>query len=110
MKINSKINKRVNESVADCRKAITEATIELLKMIAEPGQEVVFGKVLFMHNFKGGNSETWLADRISYCDGRGDNDFFITNMDDDFPASSFFISLDNLIRIYEEVRKVVRNY
>lgn len=110
MKINAKINKRVNESVADCRKVLVDATIELLKKIAEPGQDVVFGKILIMHHFKGGNSETWLADRIAYMDGRGDEPFFITNFGDDYPASSFFISLDHLQTIYEEVRRIVREY
>ena len=37
MKINPKINKRVNDSVAECRKVIVNATIELMKEIAEPG-------------------------------------------------------------------------
>lgn len=110
MKINPKINKRVNESVAECRKVIVNATIELMKKIAEPGQEVFFDKILIMHHFKGGNSETWLADRISYGNGRGGNDFFITNLGDDYPASSFFLSLDHLQTIYNEVRKIVLNH
>ena len=110
MKINSKINKRVNESVADCRRVLTEATIELLKQIgAESGQDVMFGKVLIMHHFKGGNSETALADRIAYMEGHGDN-YIITTLGNDHPASSFFMSLDNLQTIYNEVRNIVRNY
>jgi len=110
MKINPKINKRVNESVADCRKVLTNATIDLLKMIAEQGQDVVFGKILIMHHFKGGNSETWLADRIAYASGKNGNDFFITALGDDYPASSAFISLDNMQIIYDEVRRIIREF
>lgn len=105
MKINPKINKRVNDSVADCRKVIVNATIELMNKIAKPGQEVTFNKILIMHHFKGGNSETWLADRIAY-----ESDFFITKLDDDYPTSSFVLSLDHLQTIYNEVRKIVLNY
>ena len=110
MKINSKINKRVNESVAECRKVITEATIELLKKIgAEVGQDVVFRHTLILHNFKNETSETILADRIAYMDSQNGSQFYVTQFDDEYWGSSCFLSIDNMLRIYDEVRSLVRS-
>ena len=108
MKINPKINKRVKDSVAECRKCLTDATIELLKMIAEPGQDVVFDKILILHQERSGMTETVLANRIAYCTGRGDSEFYILGMGEDGTASNMFLSLSNLQTIYNDVRKVVR--
>ena len=108
MKINPKINKRVNESVADCRKVITDATIELLKMIAEPAQDVVFDSVLIMHQrYNSRATETILANEIAYMDGRGGDGFYIIRMGERC-RSSLFLSLDSLLLIYNEVKKVVQ--
>ena len=111
MKINSKINKRVNESVAECRKEITLSTIELLKQLgAEEGQDVVFRHTLILHNFKQGTSETILADRIAYMmDNRNGGHFYVTQFNDEYWGSSFFLSIDNMLRIYDEVKAVVRS-
>ena len=110
MKINSKINKRVNESVAECRKAITESTIELLKKLgAEVGQDVVFRHTLILHNFKNETSETILADRIAYMDSRNGSQFYVTQFNDEYWGSSYFLSIDNMLRIYNEVKRLVRS-
>ena len=110
MKINSKINKRVNESVAECRKVITEATIELLKKIgAEVGQDVVFRHTLILHNFKNETSETILADSIAYMDSQKGSQFYVTQFNDEYWGSSCFLSIDNMLRIYNEVRSLVRS-
>lgn len=107
MKIYAKINKRVNESVAECRKVIVEATIELMRKIAEPGQDVVFNKILIMHQRNSANTtETLLADRIAYMDGRDGNSYYVFRMGDKY-GSNIFVSLDNLMLIYNEVKKVV---
>ena len=112
MKINAKINKRVNESVADCRKVLTEATIELLKKIARPGDDVFFDRTLFLYQTKDNVSETILINNIVYSNGRGGQEFYIVSMGDDnrFCKSDIMLSLSNLQVIYEEVRKLVRNY
>lgn len=108
MKINSKINKRVNESVAECRRVITEATIELLKKIAEPAQDVAFDNILIMHQrYNSKTTETFLASRIAYMDGRGGDGFYIFRIGERC-GSSLFLSLDNLMLIYNEVKKVVK--
>lgn len=107
MRIDSKITNKVNESVAECRKCLTDATIALLKTLgAESGQDVLFGKMLILHHFKGGNSETMLADRIAYMEGA----YIITTLAGNHPASSYFISIDNLQTIYNEVRNIVRKH
>ena len=108
MKINPKINKKVTESVADCRKVLTDATIDLLRMIAEPAQDVMFGKTLIMfQRYNDKTTETVLAGSIAYMDGRGGDDFYIYRLGEKY-GSSIFLSLDNLRLIYNEVRKLVR--
>ena len=112
MRINAKMNKQVNESVADCRKVITEATIELLKKIAKPGQDVFFDRTLILYQTKANVSETILFNNIAYADGRGGREFYIVSMGDDnrFCKSDVMLSLSNLMAIYDEVRALVRNY
>lgn len=110
MKINSKINKRVNESVAECRRVITEATIELLKKLgAEAVQDVVFRHTLILHNFENETSETILADRIAYMDSGNGSQFYYTQFNDEYWGSSCFLSIDNMLRIYDEVKCLVRS-
>lgn len=112
MKINPKINKRVNDSVAECRKVLINTTIELLKKIAEPGQDVLFDRTLIIHQTNKDFSETFIADRIAYSIGRSDSEFYIISMEDEdeFCKSDIMLSLSNLQVIYEEVRKIIRKY
>ena len=108
MKIKTKTNKRVNNAVAECRKAITESTIELLKQLgAEVGQDVVFHHTLILHNFKNETGETILADRIAYMDSRNGSQFYVTQFNDEYWGSSCFLSIDNMLRIYDEVKRLV---
>lgn len=108
MKIKTKTNKRVNNAVAECRNAITESTIELLKQLgAEVGQDVVFRHTLILHNFKYETSETILADRIAYMDSRNGSQFYVTQFNDEYWGSSCFLSIDNMLRIYDEVKRLV---
>lgn len=119
MKINAKINKRVNESVADCRRVITEATVELLKKLGlQEWETVSTGKTLILYQTdKNGNSDTILVNRISYSTDRSGQ----TNVDTAFGCDDNFqfcrtsrfdsvtgISLSNLEVIYNEVRRLVR--
>jgi hypothetical protein len=109
MKINPKINKQVAESVAECRKVIIGATIELLKSIgADSGQDVTFKKTLFLFQHNGNTTETIIADRIMWCDGRGDKPFYMLEMDGSMHKSDMMLSLSNLMTVYKEVRNVVR--
>lgn len=108
MKINSKINKRVNESVAECRKVITEATIELLKSIGvENGQDASLLKTLFLFQSKGNTTETVICNMIAYED-RSCNPYIIVRHGDEY-HSSFFMSIDSLLAIYDAVKAVVRS-
>lgn len=107
MKINPRINKQVNESVAECRQCIVNATIELLKKLgATHGQTVALRKVLFVHQFKYGRSETRPADTIWYFDNNGRR--FCTCFGDDYYASSDVLTIDNLLLVYNEVKRLVR--
>ena len=109
MKIDSKINKRVNESVANCRKVITEATIELLKKIGvNRGEFVSFGKIMIFYQMKDNLSETITCDRISYCDDENGDSFFLLYMSDKPQKNSYVLSLSNLQYVYNEVRRLVR--
>ena len=108
MKINSKINKRVNESVAECHKVLVDAIIELLKQIgAKDGQDVLFRKILFLYESFNNTTETKLADRIAYCKREGHTPYIIISMGSDCTASDAYLSLSSLELIYNEVRKIV---
>lgn len=108
MKINRSIQKRVDKSVLECRNVIVEATIELMKNLgAESGQDVVFPKTLFLFQHKGSTTETIVADRIAWCDGRGDKDFYMLENDGKMHRSDLMLSLSSLIVVYKEVKKVV---
>ena len=109
MKINPKINKRVNESMADCRKVLTEATIELLKSLkAEDSQDVLLGRILILYQSNGDVSTTVLADKIAYLSGRGDSPFYLVYIGDACTGSSLTLSISNMQIIYDEVRRLVR--
>ena len=109
MKINSKINKRVNESVAECRRVITEATIELLKKTcAAIGEDVPFGKVLIFFQMRNGQSETIVCDSIFYSESEGNDSFFILYMGGKPVENSYMLSLSNLQYVYNEIVKLVR--
>ena len=111
MKINPKINERVNNSVAECRKVLVDATIELLKSIgAETGQDVLFTKTLFLFQHKGNTTETVVCDRISFGP-KEEIPFLIVSMGEaGMVKSSIFMPISTLQAIYEEVREVVREY
>jgi len=109
MKINSKINKRVNESVAECRKVITEATIELMKKTgADIGEDVPFGKVMIFFQMKNGLSETIVCNSILYSESEGNDSFFILYMGGKPQMNSNMLSLSNLQYVYNEIVKLVR--
>ena len=109
MKINSKINKRVNESVAECRRVITDATIELLKKTgAAIGEDVPFGKVLIFFQMRNGQSETIVCDSILYSESEGNDSFFILYFGDKPAKNSAMLSLSNLQYVYNEIVKLVR--
>ena len=109
MKNYSKINKRVNDSMANCRKVLTESTIELLKMLGtENEQDVEFDHILFMHSSKGNVNETTLVDRIAYCDVRA-TPFYMVSCGQKFYESSSFLSIDKMFAIFEEVKRLVRH-
>ena len=109
MKINPKINKRVNDSVAECRKVIIEATIELLKSIgAECGEDVSLGKMLFLYQNRGNTTKTAVCNMISYEDGCG-NPYYLVAKGDGPHNISFLMSFDNLLVIYDAVKAVVRS-
>lgn len=109
MKINPKHNKAVANAAHELRKTLTEHTIALLKLIgAESGQDVVFDKILILHERKkNGIMETILVDRLCYSENGKPS--YITEMDGKFHWS-FYLSLDSMETIYDEVYKLVRKY
>ena len=113
MKVNPKINNEVKASVEECRNKITKATIELLKKIgANQGEDVVFGRTLFLVQTKDNVSETIVADRISYADTENcfKGSFYCISFDGEYTRSNLFLSLSNLMIVYKEVLRVVRKY
>ena len=115
MKIKPSVNKNVTAAVKNCREVLVSETIGLLKQIgAEQGQDVLFRKMLFLYQHKGNTTETIICDRIAYCGvGRNGNGYYMVSMGKDeyvAPASDLFLSLSSLQIIYDEVRRVVREY
>jgi len=110
MKINPKHNKIVGNAAYELRKVLVEQTIELLKLIgAEVGDDVMFDKILILHQRKNnGLTETIVADQLSYNDS-GKAPYYILSLGDNL-ASSFFLSIDCLQVVYNEVYKVVRKH
>lgn len=108
MKISRKINNRVNESVAECRKTFTDVTIELLKMLGtKPTQPVMFREMLILYQHKGNKTLTLIADRIYYCETEGGDPFYMISTDNDNFTTSTFLSLSNMQIIYNLVRWLV---
>ena len=111
MKVNPKITKQVNDSVAECHEMIKNAIIILLKQIgAKKGDVVVFDRILFLYQTKDNVSETILADRIMWDTSARGIDYLITSLDNKMAAIDRQLTLSNLFAIYNEVLKVVRNY
>lgn len=110
MKINHKHNKIVGNAAYELRKVLVEQTIELLKLIgAEVGDDVKFDKILILHQRKNnGLTETIVANQLSYNDS-GKAPYYILELGDNL-ALSFFLSIDCLQVVYNEVYKVVRKY
>ena len=109
MKINPKINKRVNDSVEECHKVITEATVELLKSIgAECGEDVSLRNTLFLFQNKDNNTtKTIVFNMVAYED-RGSKPYLIVRHGDSYHAS-YFMSINNLLTIFYAVKAVVRS-
>ena len=112
MKIKSSIGKNVTAAMANCREVLVQETINLLKLIgAECGQDVMLGRILFLHQRKENTTETVVCDRIAYGpDHCASRFYFVSMADNEMCQSSMFLSIDSLQAIYEAVRKVVREH
>lgn len=114
MKIKPSVNKNVTEAVKNCREVLVNETIGLLKqMRTEPGEDVLLGKALFLYQHRGNTTETVVCDRIAYAGREGSESYYIVSMVDDAHVpyqSDMFLTIDSLRTIYEEVRRVVREY
>ena len=115
MKIKPSIGKNVSVAVQNCHEVLVAETINLLKTIgAEQGQEVLLKRMLILFQAKpDGTSETIVCNRIAYAGREGSQPYYIVSMgkDEDVPyRSDLMLSLTNLQAIYEEVRRVVREY
>lgn len=115
MKIKSSIGKNVTEAVRNCREVLVQETVNLLKQIgAEQGDDVLLKRMLILFQTKpDGTSETIVCNRIAYAGREGSTPYYIVSMgkDEEVPyRSDMFLSLTNLEAIYNEVRRVVREY
>lgn len=113
MKIKPSVNKNVSTAVHNCREVLVSETVNLLKQMGtEPGQDVFFGRTLFLYQTKDNISETVLVDHIAYADGRNGTPYYIVahGGGERFCKSDIMLSVSNLQTVYEEVRRVVREY
>lgn len=110
MKINPKYNKRVNKAVDECRKSLIAATIDLLKMIAQDGQDVYFGDTLVFFEDSGDGIRPIVFSMIAYCTNKDEEQSFFVLSGEGFNRSSTFMSVDNLHKVYKKVYALIRNY
>ena len=115
MKIKPCVNKNVSTAVQNCREVLVTETVGLLKQIgAGQDDDVLLKRILFLFQTKAdGKTETIVCDRIGYAGREGSTPYYIISMGDKDnvrPVSDMFLSLSNLQTIYEEVRRVVRDY
>lgn len=73
------------------------------------GDDAVFNKTILLTDTVGNKITVKMVDRICYAD-RGDDSFYHLFFDDKGVASSFDMSLDQLVYIYYEVRSIVKAY
>ena len=108
MKINPKINKQVNNAVSECKKVIVVSIVELMKSIGvESGQDLSLENTLILFENNKGVTKTILCDKIAYQDINRCDPFLIGSKGETAFSSSF-CSVDNLLSIYDAVRKIVR--
>ena len=104
----------MSTAVTNCREVLVNETINLLQLMgAEPGQDVVLKNVLFLYQHKGNTTETIVCNRIAYAGREGSQPYYIVSMGKDeyvAPRSDLYLTLDSLQAIYDEVRRVVREY
>lgn len=117
MKVKTSITKCVKEATALCRETVTEAIIGLMEQIGtQPGQTVKFDELLVLttiRNRKGGfgiETETIYADGMAYQKSSNGNQFFGLEYEDKGVVTSTFLSNDQLLQVYNTVRKIVSEY
>lgn len=117
MKVKTSITKCVKEVTELYRKTLVDAIIALLEQIGtQPGQTVKFDELLVLtaiRNRKGGfgiETETIYADGMAYQKSSNGNQFFGLEYEDKVVVTSTFLSIDQLLQVYNTVRKIVSEY
>ncbi len=112
MKISPKINKRVNKSVAECRRVLTDAIIELSKSIgAENGQDISINPVPVVipkieHHGRI-TYETRVFNTIAYEDNRQGYQYFMVSGEYGAIETSTFMPVDGILAVYDSLKKTV---
>ena len=117
MKVKTSITRHVKGVTEIYRKTLIDAIIALLEQIGtQPGQTVKFNNLLILtatRNRKGGfgiETETIYADGIGYDKSSKGGQFFGLEYEGKGVVTSTFLSIDQLLQVYNTVRKIVSEY
>ena len=114
MKIKSTITKRVNDSLANTKKVLTSAIIELLKDAGVENCEnftLAFPVSLTSskHNKDGYIiSKTSIINSVAYCDGVNNRSFIMGEYNGVGIVSDLFMGVGELITLYDAVKDSVK--
>ena len=123
MKVSKKITNSVEKSFSEFSNALRNATFSLLAILGEQGEFIKLEKPLSLVSSKinGGKSESVVnvavAKYISYVlpyDGRPESGFYLlyseeSDSTDALVSSDIYLTLDNRIKVYEELKAMVRH-
>lgn len=117
MKIKKGITKSVQEATANLRQALLVATVDLMKQLgADTCDDVKFNNLLMMTVTKSAGdtamtikSQTMLADTISYNDSDGKQLYYLLEYNGEPGFSSLFLTIEQMMAVYEAVREVVKS-
>ena len=119
MKINKQITDNVTAKVNELKLTLTNATIELLGMAFDENTDIKLEKPIDITETSTDDKgrvkvETFIVDHILFkrgevVDGRTFDGYYLLCLGETCLASSTFLGVDNYIKVYEEVRKLIRH-
>ena len=117
MKIKKSITRSVQQATASLRQALLVATVDLMKQLgADSCEDVKFKNLLMMTVTKSDGdtalsirSQTMLADTISYNEANKDQLFYLLEYNGEPGMSSTFMTIEQMMAVYEALREVVKS-
>ena len=113
MKIDKKITEKVSNAYKELQDALLDATLKLLALVADEGEDIKFEKPIPITTSKCNEDgvttiEHYIVDTIGYGSHK-DSGFYIISLDVDAIASSTFLDCESRMKVYEAVKALVRH-